>query len=100
MHFEDEIAGDLTIVVNSVLCITSIISVAIRLQRPSSPQKGLDLQNVMLASAAICGVSMSILQCCATRYGLGLHMGEIPTSNLETFLKVTTDDWLLVYHQD
>lgn len=88
MYFQDNVAADLIIVVNSILCVTSIVSVGIRHQRPSSPQREIDLQNVMLVLAAICGVVTSILQCFATKYGLGLHMTELPPSDIVNLLKV------------
>lgn len=88
MYFEDKAASDLIIVVNAVLSLTSVLSVSVRFQRPGAPERGMDLQNIMLALAAFCGTIMSILQCVATKYGLGAHMADLDQEQTLTFLKV------------
>lgn len=45
----------------------------------------------MLCLAAFCGVMMSLLQCVATKYGLGAHAITIQPIEMERFLKVCFD---------
>ncbi|KAL1301413.1 hypothetical protein AAFC00_005671 [Neodothiora populina] len=88
MYFNDETAGDVIITVNLVLVITSVLSVAIRFAKPGSPQRGLDLQNFMLALAAGCGSITSIMQCAATKFGLGSHMDTLTEAQTVRFLQL------------
>lgn len=76
------------IVVNSLLAFITTVSCYIRLRRPGSSSKALNLQNVMILLAGLCGVIMSILQCTATQYGLGLRTDSIDVSRMYTFLHV------------
>lgn len=92
MVFQDKIAGDLIIALNTVLALTSIVSVGIRFRTPNSSQKKVDLQNVMLVLAAFCGTVMSIAQCVGTKFGLGTHMTTLSGASVESLLKVCSSD--------
>ncbi|GAB7356591.1 hypothetical protein MBLNU459_g7320t1 [Dothideomycetes sp. NU459] len=79
--------SDLIIIVNVVLAFCTLMSLVIRFARPNN-QSQVGAQSFMLCLAAFCGVMMSLLQCVATKYGLGARFSTLQPAEIEKFLKI------------
>ncbi|PNS14233.1 hypothetical protein CAC42_6746 [Sphaceloma murrayae] len=78
--------------VNVGFIILSTVTASTRLHRTLSKTKSLQIHDILLLAALVCGLTEAIIQCIATKYGLGLNRQiqprDIPESDIETFFKL------------
>ncbi|PSK34202.1 hypothetical protein B9Z65_8528 [Elsinoe australis] len=78
--------------VNVGFCILSTLTASTRLHRTISKTKRLPVHDILLLCALVCGLTEAILQCVATKYGLGLSRQIQPRdlleSDIDTFFKL------------
>ncbi|KAF2223679.1 hypothetical protein BDZ85DRAFT_112671 [Elsinoe ampelina] len=78
--------------VNVGFSILSIATASTRLHRTVAKTKKLQIHDILLLAALVCGVTEAVLQCVATKYGLGLSKQIQPRNlsehDIDTFFKL------------
>ncbi|KAH0366702.1 hypothetical protein KCU65_g5095, partial [Aureobasidium melanogenum] len=81
---------DLVVIVNVILSFSTLSALSLRFAKVTgnAKQRKFDAQNIMICLAGFCGIMMSLLQCVATKYGLGSHDWETSSTEQVAFYKV------------